>query len=89
MGALNAVLAGVALGILVALGPVVRRWLPARLMVVTGAALGMLALAQAAGALPASAGQGMPALALALAAALAMVGLGAMAGPDLRQALRR
>ncbi len=89
MGALNAVLAGVALGIMVALGPAVWRWLPARLMAVTGAALGVLALAQAAGGLPASAGQGVPALALALAAALAMVGLGAMAGPDLRQALRR
>jgi putative peptidoglycan lipid II flippase len=65
MGALNAVLAGVALGIMVALGPAVWRWLPARLMAVTGAALGVLALAQAAGGLPASAGQGVPALALA------------------------
>ena len=89
MGALNAVLAGVALGTLGALGPALWRWLPVRLMAATGAALGGLAVAQAAGGLPASAGQGLPALALALAAALAVVGLGAMAGPDLRQALRR
>ena len=57
MGVLNAVLTGVAVVTLLALGPAARRWLPARLMAVTGGALVALAAVQAAGGLPLSAGQ--------------------------------
>ncbi len=89
MGALNAVLAGVALATLLALGPAARQWLPWRLMAVTGAALGVLAAGQAAGWFPASAGRGATALAVAAAAALVMVAFGLLFGHDLKRALRR
>lgn len=89
MSVLNAVLAGVALVTLLALGPAARRWLPGRLMAVTAMALAAMAAVQTAGWLPVADGRGAAALAFALAAALAVVALGVLSGPDLRQALRR
>ena len=89
MGVLNGVLAGVALVTLLALGPAARHWLPMRLMLVTGGALGALAAVQAAGGLPVSAGRGAASLGLAVAAAAAVVVLGVFSGPDLKRALRR
>ncbi len=89
MGVLNAVLSGVALAMLLALGPAARQWLPWRLMATTGAALGVLAAGQAAGWFPASAGRGATALAVAGVAALVMVAFGFLVGHDLKRALRR
>ena len=89
MGVLNAVLAGVAVVTLLALGPAARRWLPARVMLMTGSATVALAAVRAAGWLPLIAGSGLASLAFALAMALAVVALGVLAGPDLRRALRR
>jgi putative peptidoglycan lipid II flippase len=89
MGVLNVVLAGVAVVTLLALGPAARRWLPARVMLMTGSATVALAAVRAAGWLPLIAGSGLASLAFALAMALAVVALGVLAGPDLRRALRR
>lgn len=89
MEMLNAALAGVTLVTLLALGPAARHWLPWRLMVSTGAALGMLAVGQAAGWFPASAGRGATALAVAAAAAFLVVAFGMLSGDDLKRALRR
>jgi putative peptidoglycan lipid II flippase len=89
MGVLNAALAGVALVTLLALGPVARRWLPGRLMAVTGGALALAAAAQAAGWVPVAAGRDLAALACAAAVAVAVIALGWVAGPDLKRALRR
>ncbi len=89
MGVLNAVFVVVAVVTLLALGPAARHWLPARVMVMTGSATVALAAVQAAGWLPLSAGSGLASLVFAMATALAVVALGALAGPDLRQALRR
>ena len=89
MALLNTVLTGVALCCLLVLGAPVRHWLPGRLMAITGGALVVLAGIKATCWLGWVAGQGAIALGLAVAAALAMVALGWLAGPDLRQALRR
>jgi peptidoglycan biosynthesis protein MviN/MurJ (putative lipid II flippase) len=89
MGLLNAVLTGVAVVTLLALGPAVRLWLPWRLMAVTGGAMVLAAAAQSAAGMPAVAVLGLAALAWAVAAAVAVVALGWLSGPDLKQALRR
>lgn len=89
MALLNAVLAGVAAVTLLALGPAVWRWLPWRLMGVTGAALVLAGAAQEAGWLTVAAGRGLGALVFAAAASVAVIGLAWVSGPDLKQALRR
>jgi len=89
MGLINAVLAGVALVSLGALGRPVWGWLPLRLMGITAAALAGITGAQAATVGPGWAVQGLTSLALAVVAAAGVIALGWLSGPELKRALRR
>ena len=86
---INAVLAGVALVSLGALGRSAWRWLPLRLMGLTAATLMMVAGVQASGWVPGWAGQGLASLLMALAVAGLVILVGWLGGPELKQALRR
>ena len=89
MTLLNMLLAGVAAAVLLALGRPLGTWLPLRLMAATAATLVGIAGLQAVGGLHWTAATSWPALVFAAAGALLVVATGWLAGPDLRQALRR
>ena len=86
---INAVLTGVAMVSLGALGRSAWRWLPLRLMGLTTATLVAAAGVQAGGWLPSWTGQGLASLLLAVAVAGVVIAVGWLGGPELRQALRR
>lgn len=86
---INAVLGGVALVSLGALGRPAWRWLPLRLMGLTTATLAVVGGVQVGAGVTGWAGQGLASLLLAAAVAGMVIAVGWLSGPELKQALRR
>ena len=86
---INAVLGGVAIVSLGALGRSAWRWLPLRLMGFTTATLAVVGGVQVGAGVTGWAGQGLASLLLAAAVAGMVIAVGWLSGPELKQALRR